>query len=213
MNTPNPTPQAATPAKDGHTRPDNRLREDALVFYQEDMDAIQTILDAFLKQSAARCALLVDQDGHMITARGETSSVDLDTISALVAGSFAATKALAKQFGDKDFTALFHQGKSGNIQLSLVGDRALLTALFGDDTTIDDDRHGPPVRERGEQAPREHLPQEVHREGRRAAAGRRRREVHAGSRRRAEERARLARPAGSVAGRRGQGSTPAPALV
>jgi predicted regulator of Ras-like GTPase activity (Roadblock/LC7/MglB family) len=132
MNTPQKTPQDAN----GTSRSDRKLRDDALVFYQEDMDAIQTILDAFLKQSAARCALLVDQDGHMITARGETASVDLDTISALVAGSFAATKALAKQFGDKDFTALFHQGRSGNIQLSVVGDRALLTALFGDDTTI-----------------------------------------------------------------------------
>ena len=29
-----------------------------------------------------------------------------------------------------------HQGRSGNIQLSLVGNRALLTALFEDNTTI-----------------------------------------------------------------------------
>jgi predicted regulator of Ras-like GTPase activity (Roadblock/LC7/MglB family) len=136
MNTQDKKPQDGTRAATGGPRSDRKLRDDALVFYQEDMDAIQTILDAFLKQSAARCALLVDQDGHMITARGETTAVDLDTISALVAGSFAATKALAKQFGDTDFTALFHQGRSGNIQLSLVGERALLTALFGDDTTI-----------------------------------------------------------------------------
>ena len=38
--------------------------------------------------------------------------------------------------GEKDFTALFHQGSSDNIQLSLVGDRALLTALFDDTTTV-----------------------------------------------------------------------------
>ncbi len=115
---------------------DQDLRQQALVFYEEDISAIEAIMDAFLKKSAAKCALLVDQDGHMITARGATKGVDLDTISALVAGSFAATKALAKQFGEQDFTALFHQGRSGNIQLSLVGDRALLTALFEDTTTI-----------------------------------------------------------------------------
>lgn len=115
---------------------DQQLRDDALVFYEEDISAIEAIMDAFLKKSAARCALLVDQDGHMITARGQTESVDLDTISALVAGSFAATRALAHQFGERDFTALFHQGRSGNIQLSLVGNRALLTALFEDNTTI-----------------------------------------------------------------------------
>ena len=115
---------------------DQDLRSNALVFYEADMQAIESILEAFLKKSAAKCALLVDQDGHMITARGATQSVDLDTISALVAGSFAATKALAKQFGEEEFTALFHQGRSGNIQLSLVGERALLTALFEDNTTI-----------------------------------------------------------------------------
>jgi predicted regulator of Ras-like GTPase activity (Roadblock/LC7/MglB family) len=73
----------------------------------------------------------------MITSRGgDTKQVDLDTISALVAGSFAATRQLAHQFGEKEFTALFHQGRGGNIQLSLVGDRALLTALFDDNTTV-----------------------------------------------------------------------------
>ena len=72
----------------------------------------------------------------MITAQGDTEEVDLDTISALVAGSFAATKALAQQFGENEFAALFHQGRAGNIQLSLVGERALLTALFEDNTTI-----------------------------------------------------------------------------
>ena len=115
---------------------DHDLRDQALVFYASDMSAIESILDAFLNKSAAKCALLVDKDGHMITARGRTEKVDLDTISALVAGSFMATRALAEQFGQRDFTALFHQGRSGNIQLSLVADRALLTALFEDDTTI-----------------------------------------------------------------------------
>lgn len=118
------------------SKSDGQLRQEALVFYKEDVDALDTILDAFLKKSAAKCALLVDKDGHMITARGRTQNVDLDTISALVAGSFAATKQLAHQFGEKEFSALFHQGKGGNIQLSLVGDRALMTSLFDDNTTV-----------------------------------------------------------------------------
>ncbi len=118
------------------SRTDKSIRDDALIFYQEDIDALNAILDAFLKKSAAKSALLVDKDGHMITSRGDTENTDLDTISALVAGSFAATRALAHQFGEKDFTALFHQGRSESMQLALVGDRALLTALFDDNTTI-----------------------------------------------------------------------------
>jgi predicted regulator of Ras-like GTPase activity (Roadblock/LC7/MglB family) len=115
---------------------DNTLRDSRLVFYQEDVDSINAILDAFLKQSAAKCAMLVDKDGHMVTWRGHTKRIDLDTISALVAGSFAATREMAKLLGEEEFTALFHQGKSDNIQLALVGDRALLTAIFDETTTV-----------------------------------------------------------------------------
>lgn len=119
------------------SRSDKELRDEALVFYAEDLEAINAIMEAFLRKSGARCALLVDQDGHMITSQGSgTKAIDLDTISALVAGSFAATKQLAHQFGEKEFTALFHQGRGGNIQLTLVGERALLTALFDDNTTV-----------------------------------------------------------------------------
>jgi hypothetical protein len=37
---------------------DKNLRQAALVFYEEDIEAIESILDAFLKKSAATCALL-----------------------------------------------------------------------------------------------------------------------------------------------------------
>ena len=60
----------------------------------------------------------------------------MDTISALVAGSFAATKEMARLLGEDEFTALYHQGMRNNIQLSLVGDRTLLTILFDDRTTV-----------------------------------------------------------------------------
>lgn len=115
---------------------DKSLRETRLVFYKEDIDSINAILDAFMKQSATKCALLIDKDGHMVTGRGATQKIDVDTISALVAGSFAATREMAKLLGEDEFSALFHQGKSDNIQLSLVGDRALLTAIFDEQTTV-----------------------------------------------------------------------------
>ena len=72
---------------------DNRyLRENRLVFYREDIRNINRILREFLKLSNAKCALMVDKEGHMITKQGVTRSFDMDTISALVAGSFAATR-------------------------------------------------------------------------------------------------------------------------
>ena len=113
-----------------------KLRFDRLQFYKEDIERIDKILSEFLRLSGAKCALLIDKEGHMVTKRGEVRTIDMDTISALVAGSFAATKEMARLLGEDEFTALFHQGERDNIQLSLVGDRTLLTILFDDRTTV-----------------------------------------------------------------------------
>ena len=67
-----------------------RLRHDRLTFYKEDIERIDRLLAEFLRLSGAKCALLIDKEGHLVTRRGEVRSIDMDTISALVAGSFAA---------------------------------------------------------------------------------------------------------------------------
>jgi predicted regulator of Ras-like GTPase activity (Roadblock/LC7/MglB family) len=116
---------------------DERLRSGRLVYYAEDIDRINQILDRLLHLSDARCALLVDKEGHLITKRGGvTRGFDDESISALVAGSFAATKEMAKLLGEEEFSVLFHQGVKDSIQLTLVADRALLAIIFDDRTTI-----------------------------------------------------------------------------
>jgi len=116
---------------------DERLRRGRLIYYAEDIDRINQILDRLLELSEARCTLLVDKEGHLITKRGEmTTSFDDASLSALVAGSFAATKEMAKLLGEKEFSVLFHQGSKDSIQLTLVADRALLAIIFDDRTTI-----------------------------------------------------------------------------
>ena len=113
-----------------------KMRDKRLVFYSEDVDKIDKYLEEFLKLSSSRCALLIDKEGHMVTRVGETADLDLDTISALVAGSFAATKEMARVLGEQEFSVMFHQGAEDNIQLNLVGDRTILTVIFDGNTTI-----------------------------------------------------------------------------
>lgn len=112
------------------------LRENRMVFYEDLVRDVNRILREFLKLSNAKCAMLIDKEGHMVTRQGVTRDLDMDTISALVAGSFAATKEMARVLGEDEFSVLFHQGKTDNIQLSLVGDRTLLTVLFDEATTV-----------------------------------------------------------------------------
>jgi predicted regulator of Ras-like GTPase activity (Roadblock/LC7/MglB family) len=114
----------------------DRLRHERLVFYQSDMERIDRVLAEFLRLSAAKCALLIDKGGHLVTCKGDVKDIDMDTISALVAGSFAATREMARLLGEEEFSVLFHQGERDNIQLSLVGDRTLLSVIFDERTTV-----------------------------------------------------------------------------
>ena len=113
-----------------------KLRHDRLIFYKKDMQKIEAILSDLLRLSNAKCALLVDKEGHMVARAGSSESIDVDTISALVAGSFAATREMARLLGEEEFSVMFHQGERDNIQLNLVGDRTIQTVLFDDRTTV-----------------------------------------------------------------------------
>jgi predicted regulator of Ras-like GTPase activity (Roadblock/LC7/MglB family) len=113
-----------------------KMRHARLVFYAEDVNKIDGVLDEFLSASQARAVLLIDSEGHLVTKKGMTSSFDTDSLSALVAGSFASTRELARILGEAEFSVIFHQGQNENIQISMAGERALLVIIFDDRTTV-----------------------------------------------------------------------------
>ena len=45
----------------------DRLRHDRLTFYKDDVDRIDKLLAEFLRLSGAKCALLIDKEGHLVT--------------------------------------------------------------------------------------------------------------------------------------------------
>jgi len=115
---------------------EQNLRHSRLVFYENDVHRLDSELDTFLELSSARCALLIDKEGHLVTRRGEAVGTSMEAIAALVAGSFAATKEMARLLGESEFTVMFHQGARDSIQLQLVGNRTLLAVLFDERTNM-----------------------------------------------------------------------------
>jgi len=115
---------------------DQKLRSDRLVFYADDVGRLDGELDGFLELSGARCALLIDKEGHLVTRRGDAVQNSLESISALIAGSFAATREMARLLGENEFAILFHQGSRDSIQLQLIGERTLLATLFDGRTNL-----------------------------------------------------------------------------
>lgn len=107
-----------------------------LILDQPALEKIHRALLVLLRESEAKCAVLVDQDGRCITKKGFTRHLDTDALAALVAGSFASTRAMAKLVGENEFTVLFHQGEKDSIHNVLVDDDTILSLIFDDRTTI-----------------------------------------------------------------------------
>ena len=112
------------------------MADDTLIIYEEEVTRIDALLAKMLKGAEAKCALIVDKDGHLITRQGFTHSLDTTALAALLAGSFASTKEIARLVGEPEFSVLFHQGKKDHIHMSLVGERSILVVVFDDRTTI-----------------------------------------------------------------------------
>jgi predicted regulator of Ras-like GTPase activity (Roadblock/LC7/MglB family) len=112
------------------------LGQEYLVIYEQEIKEIERVLNQLIKNSQAKCALLVDKDGHLITRQGFTHSLDTTALAALLAGSFASTKEIARLVGEPEFSVLFHQGKKDHIHVCLVGERSILAIIFDDRTTI-----------------------------------------------------------------------------
>jgi predicted regulator of Ras-like GTPase activity (Roadblock/LC7/MglB family) len=112
------------------------VSEDSLVIYEEQMEKIDSAVQWMIKKAEAKCALLVDKNGHLIARQGFTQSLDTTALAALLAGSFASTREIARLVGEPEFSVLFHQGKKDHIHISLVNDATILAVIFDDRTTI-----------------------------------------------------------------------------
>jgi predicted regulator of Ras-like GTPase activity (Roadblock/LC7/MglB family) len=105
-------------------------------FTEDDYGAITQSLQRFLYESNARCALLVDRTGQLVTTAGEPPTFDPTAFATLTAADFSANDQLARLIGENDFNTLFHQGEKESMYLADVARRVILVVLFDNRTTL-----------------------------------------------------------------------------
>ena len=105
-------------------------------FEERDFQRIDRMLQAFLYDSAARCALLVDRTGQLVTSAGERPEFDTTAFASLAAADFSANDQLASMIGENEFSSLFHQGEKESMYLADVARRVILVVLFDNRTTL-----------------------------------------------------------------------------
>jgi predicted regulator of Ras-like GTPase activity (Roadblock/LC7/MglB family) len=107
-----------------------------LIMYEEEFGQIEVELQRLKAQANANVVFLVDKNGQLIAAAGETQDIDTTSLASLTAGNIAATGGIAKLLGEKEFTILFHEGERDNINISLVGNRVILVVIFDSRSSI-----------------------------------------------------------------------------
>lgn len=101
-------------------------------------DAVQltSLLESFVGETQAHCALLCDRSGRLLGQSGDTQSMDNITFASLVAGDFAAADQLARLLGEDEFSSLYHAGEGRSMYLADVSGYGILAALFDGQTTL-----------------------------------------------------------------------------
>ena len=101
-----------------------------MILYEEDFQAVQAICERLTREANGRCVFLIDKNGQLIAAAGETEGLDTTSLASLTAGNIAATGGLAKLLGEKEFSILFHEGEKDNLHITIVGGRVILVVIF-----------------------------------------------------------------------------------
>lgn len=102
----------------------------SFVMYDEEFKRINVVIEKLLRESNSKVIFLVDKNGQLISAVGETENLDTTSLASLTAGNIAATGGLAKLIGEKEFSILFHEGERDNLHISIVASRVILVVIF-----------------------------------------------------------------------------------
>ncbi len=108
----------------------------SLVVSEKDTVAIESCLEDLVRNTQANYAMLLDKSGQVISSRGDTQRQDITALGALLAGTFASSREVARLLREKDFRVLFQQGVKENIFTELIEEQWMLVVMFDKRTHI-----------------------------------------------------------------------------
>src|SRR5262245_5664795 len=107
-----------------------------LVMYDEEYNRINAVCDRLTKDANAKVVFIVDKNGQLISASGQTQNIDTPSLASLTAGNVAAMGGLAKLIGENEFPNQFHEGARDSLYMTLVGGRVVLVVIFDNRTSL-----------------------------------------------------------------------------
>lgn len=101
-----------------------------MVMYEEEFNQIQTVVERLVKEANAKVVFIVDKNGQLIAAAGDTENLDTTSLASLTASNIAAAGGMARVLRENEFATQYHEGEKANIHIQLVGNRVILVVIF-----------------------------------------------------------------------------------
>ncbi len=122
------------------TTPNNDIIEPrpntSLYVNENDNKRIGNQLDRVLLEAGANITLLLDKGGEVIAARGDALPSDIIVMGALLAGTFATSREVARMLNDQNFRTLVQQGMRENTLTEMVGESWIVVVMFDKSTHV-----------------------------------------------------------------------------
>jgi predicted regulator of Ras-like GTPase activity (Roadblock/LC7/MglB family) len=97
--------------------------------------ALNDAIASLSTQAEAQATFLSDSMGNIIAHAADYEDGKTQTMAALAAGSFAATRELAALVGEPAFHSILHKGAKSSIFIQSITTDFILLVVFGQDTT------------------------------------------------------------------------------
>ncbi len=107
-----------------------------MVMYEEEFNQIQVVVGRLVREANAQVVFIIDKNGQLIAAAGDSEQIDTTSLASLTAGNIAATGGIAKLLRENEFSTQFHEGERANIHIQLVGNRVILVVIFDNKTSL-----------------------------------------------------------------------------
>ena len=107
-----------------------------MVMYEEEFAQVQAVTDRLVQDANAQVVFVVDKNGQLISASGDTGGLDTTSLASLAAGNIAATGGIAQLLREKEFATQYHEGERSNVHIQVVGGRVILVVIFDNRTSL-----------------------------------------------------------------------------
>lgn len=102
----------------------------SMVVGPEESEAIGACLDRLMDDTGASYIMLLDRAGQILSWKGDGRQAEMTHLGALLAGSYASSREMARLLKEDNFRVLVQEGARERVFTETVEDRWLLVVVF-----------------------------------------------------------------------------------